>query len=115
MKVEKKDGITVLIMDERLDSLEGPKLKEAAEQLAKESGLKLVLDMGENRFIDSIGLQTLLSLRKIMTMNQGDIKIARPTPSVLRILQLTRLHRVFDIYDSVESTTESFILSAPKI
>ena len=108
MKVEKRDDVTIIVMEERVDTLEGPKLRDVVEQLAKESGLRLVLDMGGTRFVDSIGLQTLLSLRKIMTMNQGDIKIARPTPRVLETFELTRLHRVFEIYDSVESAVESF-------
>ncbi len=115
MKVEKKDGITVLKTEERLDTLEGPKLRDVVEQLAKESALRLVLDMVGTRFVDSIGLQTLLSLRKIMTINQGDIKIARPTPRVLETFELTRLDRIFEIHDSVESAVDSFILSAPKI
>ena len=109
MKVEKRDGITILTTDERLDILDGPKLKEAAEKLAQESGLRLVLDIAKTGFIDSTGLHTLLSLRKTMTMNQGDIKIARPTPQALKIFQLTRLDRVFEIHDSVESAVESFI------
>ena len=108
MKVEKRDDVTIIVTEERVDTLEGPKLRDVVEQLAKESGLRLVLDMGGTRFVDSIGLQTLLSLRKIMTMNQGDIKIARPTPRVLETFELTRLHRVFEIYDSVESAVESF-------
>ena len=49
-----------------------------------------------------------MSLHKTLTMNQGEMRIARPTPRVLEILQLTRLHRVFEIYDSVESAVESF-------
>jgi anti-anti-sigma regulatory factor len=42
-------------------------------------------------------------------MNQGDIKIARPTPQAFKVFQLTRLDRVFEIYDSVESAIESFV------
>lgn len=108
MKVEKIEGITILTTDERLDNLDGPKLKEVAEKLAQERGLRLVLDIVKTGFIDSTGLQTLLSLRKTLTMNQGDIKIAGPTPRVLQAFELTRLNRVFEIYDCVESAMESF-------
>jgi len=107
MKVEKIEGITILATDERLDNFDGPKLKEAAEKLAQESGLRLVLDIAKTRFIDSTGLHTLLSLRKIMTMNQGEIKIASPTRRVLETFELTRLDRLFEIYDSVESAVNS--------
>ena len=114
MKVEKIEGITILATDERLDNFDGPKLKEAAEKLAQESGLRLVLDIAKTRFIDSTGLHTLLSLRKIMTMNQGEIKIASPTRRVLETFELTRLDRIFEIHDSVESAVNSLNRDIPQ-
>ena len=49
MKVEKRDDVTIIVTEERVDTLEGPKLRDVVEQLAKESGLRLVLDMGGTR------------------------------------------------------------------
>jgi anti-sigma B factor antagonist len=111
MNIEHADGVTIISTDERLDSLDGPKLRETVTELAQESGLMLLLDMEKTGFIDSMGVQTLLSLRKIMTINQGDIKIASPTPRVLETFELTRLYRLFEIHHSVESATKSFHIS----
>ncbi|MGO8881142.1 MAG: STAS domain-containing protein [Desulfomonilaceae bacterium] len=108
MKVEKRDGVTILITEERLDSLDGPKLKEAVKELAQEPSLKLVIDMERTLFLDSEGCAGLVSSLRTLANNHGDMKIARPTPRVYEIFQLTRLHRVFEIYDSVESTVKSF-------
>ena len=108
MKVEKRDGITILVTEERLDSIDGPKLKDVVKQLAQESYLKLVIDMGKTLFMDSEGCGGLVSSLRTLANNHGDMKIARPTPKVFEVLQLTRLHRVFAIYDSVESAMESF-------
>jgi anti-sigma B factor antagonist len=108
MKVEKRECIHTIITAERLDALDWPKLKDEVKELAQECGVHLVLDMGKTLFIDSIGCGEIVSLHKTLTMNQGEMRIARPTPRVLEILQLTRLHRVFEIYDSVESAVESF-------
>ena len=74
-----------------------------------------MIDMGETLFLDSEGCGGLVSSLRTLVNNHGEMKIARPTPKVYEIFQLTRLHRVFEIYDSVESAMESFILSAPKI
>jgi anti-anti-sigma factor len=109
MKVEKRDGVTILITEERVDSLDGPKLRDAVKQLlAQEPCLKLVIDMGKTLFLDSEGCGGLVSSLRTLANNHGDMKIARPTPRVYEIFQLTRLHRVFEIYDSVESAVESF-------
>ena len=65
------------------------------KKLAQENGLSLVLDVVKTGFIESSGLQALLSLRTTLTMNQVDMKIGSPTPKVLETYQLTRLHRLF--------------------
>ncbi|MGO8877946.1 MAG: STAS domain-containing protein [Desulfomonilaceae bacterium] len=113
MKVQKRDGVTILVTDERLDSLDGPKLRDVVKQLlAQEPCLKLVIDMEKTLFLDSSGCGGLVSSLKTLMNNHGDMKIAGPTPKVLEIFQLTRLHRVFEIHDSVESAVESFNLSS---
>ena len=33
MKVQKRDGVTILVTEERLDSLDGPKLRDVVKQL----------------------------------------------------------------------------------
>ena len=109
MNVEKRDGITILITDERLDSLDGPKLRDVVKQLlAQESCLKIVIDMGETLFLDSSGCGGLVSSLRTLANNRGEMKIARPTPSVLEVFLVTQLHKVFEIHDSVESAVESF-------
>ncbi len=109
MKVEKIDGVTILITEERLDSLDGPKLRDVVKQLLdREPCLKLVIDMGKTLFLDSSGCGGLVSSLKTLKDNHGEMKIARPTPKVIEIFQLTRLHRVFEVHHSVESAVESF-------
>jgi anti-sigma B factor antagonist len=108
MKVEIKDGIIILVTEERLDNLDGPKLKDVIKQLAQEPCLKIVIDMERTVFLDSSGCGGLVSSLKTVMNNHGDIKIARPTSKVVEIFQLTRLHRIFEIHDSVESAIKSF-------
>jgi anti-sigma B factor antagonist len=108
MKVEKRDGITILVTEERLDSLDGPRLKEVVKDICRESGIKMVIDMEKTLFLDSSGCGSLVSSLKTLLNNNGEIRIARPNPKCLEILRLTRLHRVFAIYDSVERAVESF-------
>ena len=108
MKVEKRDVITILVTEERLDSLDGPRLKEVVKDICRESGIKMVIDMEKTLFLDSSGCGSLVSSLKTLLNNNGEIRIARPNPKCLEILRLTRLHRVFAIYDSVESAVESF-------
>lgn len=107
MHVEKIQGVTVLSTDDRLDGVAGPKLKELVKELAQESGMKLVIDMVNTTYVDSSGCGALVASLKAIVKNHGDMKIARPGPQTLTLLQFTRLHKVFQIYDSLESAVES--------
>jgi anti-sigma B factor antagonist len=49
------------------------------------------------RLVDSSGLGALIALHKTMCSRGGCVRILNPTPSVQQILELTRLHRVFEI------------------
>ncbi|MBS0656927.1 MAG: STAS domain-containing protein [Verrucomicrobia bacterium] len=62
-----------------------------------ESQLELNLDLSATRFIDSSGLGALIALQKTMRARGGQLRLLRPSPVVLQILELTRLHRVLEI------------------
>lgn len=108
MNVEKIGDVSVISADERLDAIHGPQLKNLITELVKESRFKVVIDMGQTTLMDSTGCGGLVSCLRTMLINSGDIRLARPTQRVLEILQLTRLHRAFEIHESVESAIRSF-------
>jgi anti-sigma B factor antagonist len=55
------------------------------------------VDLSGTTFMDSSGLGALIALQKTMTARGGAVRILNPTPAVQQILELTRLHRVFEI------------------
>lgn len=57
----------------------------------------LDLDLSAMTFLDSSGLGTLISLHKTLRARNGTVRLIKPTPNVQQILELTRLHRVFEI------------------
>ena len=109
MKVEKRDGVTILSTDFRLDAVNAPKLKNFVMELARDSGLKLVIDMQKTLHIDSSGCGGLMTLLMVLRANQGDMKIARAAPQPLNIFKLMELNRLLEIHDSLESALKSFV------
>ncbi|MBL9175582.1 MAG: STAS domain-containing protein [Verrucomicrobiales bacterium] len=55
------------------------------------------IDMSQTRFLDSSGLGALISIHKLMCGRGGSVRILKPTPTVLQILELTRMHRIIEI------------------
>lgn len=108
MEVEKIDGVTIVHADERLDASAAPKLKNLIKEVAQEHGIKLVVNLEKTRLIDSSGCGELVAALKTVLKNHGEMKIANPSSQVYALLQLTRLHRILDIHESLESAVKSF-------
>ena len=55
------------------------------------------IDLSQTMFVDSCGLGALISLHKAVCPRQGQVRLLHPTPPVRQILELTRMHRIFEI------------------
>src|ERR1700747_1178305 len=55
------------------------------------------LEMSQATFIDSCGLGALIALHKTACARHGALRLLSPQPAVRQILELTRMHRIFEI------------------
>jgi anti-sigma B factor antagonist len=60
----------------------------------------IVLHAAEVQFIDSSGLGTIVRLMSAARAAGGDVKICQPPAMMRKALEMTNLHRVFEIYDT---------------
>jgi anti-sigma B factor antagonist len=97
------DGKTVLRLGEqRLDVHNSGELKDFMFKLLESGGRHLVVDLSQVSFIDSSELGALLSGQKNATVRSCVFLLAGLQPRVRSMFELTRLHRVFEIYSTVE-------------
>lgn len=68
----------------------------------------VVLDFKKVNFIDSSCLGVLVSLTRKLRVNKADIKLVNMTDDVRSIFQITRLDKIFEIYDDVDEALDSF-------
>jgi anti-sigma B factor antagonist len=55
------------------------------------------IDLSKTHFIDSCGLGALIALHKTACSRGGLLRLRNPLPAVQQILELTRMHRIFEI------------------
>ena len=55
------------------------------------------IDLAETTFVDSCGLGALIAIRNMIDRQGGVVRLLNPARSAQRILELTRLHRIFEI------------------
>ena len=106
---ERRSGeIDVLELKGRLDVASAKTLKDKVQALVDQQRVRLVLDMGDIDFVDSSGLGVLVAALRSANKKGGDVKIAALQNKIRSIFELTRLHRVFEIFDATETAIASF-------
>lgn len=97
------DGTHLLVAGGDLDTETAPLLVGAFDRLLAAGGRQVVLDLAGVRFMDSSGLVALMNATTRMRKVAGDLRVASPSPSVSRLLGLTRMDKVFAVFATREA------------
>lgn len=76
------------------------------------------VDLSEINFLDSSGLGALMSLYKAAGDAQGNVvttmRLLNPQPAVQQVIELTRMHHLFEVVVNGESTNETLMARPPR-
>jgi len=109
VQVEEKGSVVVIVVkEERLDAHNSSELKAQMLNLFEEGKTNLVVDLETVRFVDSSGLGSLVSGFKNASARNGNLKLCSLQPQVKSMFELTRLHRVFEIFTTKDEALASF-------
>lgn len=89
----------VLHVSGRVDAQSSDALKREINEAAERGLIQLVVDLQHVNVIDSSGLSALVSGFKVMHERGGQLALAGLGEQIKVALELTRLNRVFPIYD----------------
>jgi anti-sigma B factor antagonist len=95
--------VDVLSFSDNLNAVTAPALRLELKDLIQTGRSRLVMDMSGVRFVDSSGLSVFVVALKAARAAGGDVVLLKLTPEVRSIVELTRLHRVFEIFDDVDA------------
>ena len=102
------NNVLILKLKGRLDASTSRDVKEKVTAIANRQKANIVFDMTDVDFIDSSGLGVLVASLRSVKESGGDIKIAALQDKVRAIFELTRLHRLFGIYNDNLTAAESY-------
>ncbi|MEZ9597031.1 STAS domain-containing protein [Shewanella sp. 10N.261.52.F9] len=83
-----------------------PTLRAAILQQINAGMSQLIIDLSQVEYIDSSGLSVLISALKRIEQIDGDIVLLSPTAGVRSLIELTRLHQIFAIYEDENAAIE---------
>ena len=84
------------------------RLRDLIHQTLDDGKRNILLNMSEVHYIDSSGLGELIAAQTTTRHRGGNLKLMKLTPRVRDLVQLTKVHRVFEVFPDEESAVASF-------
>jgi anti-anti-sigma factor len=88
-------------------------LRKDIDTLVEQGHVNLVFDMHDVSRLDSAGIGALVRSYMATHRYGGDLKLLHVPPRATRLLTMTNLASVFEMYDSESAVVESFQPSHP--
>ena len=101
------DVTIVTLPGENLDTSNAGTFKTAMAPVL-ESNRQVVFDLSNVEFVDSSGLGSILSCLRLLNAAGGDLKLCNMRKPVRVLFELVRMHRVFEISDTLEDAVKAF-------
>jgi anti-sigma B factor antagonist len=109
ISVEYADNATIVtftdekILEEKdVQALQGS-IMSVIEQAER---ISLILDFRNVRFLSSAVLGLLIRVSKKVYEHDGQLRLCNINPKIYEIFKITRLTKIFDIYQDIESAVE---------
>lgn len=91
----------IKVLDKRIDAAAAIQFKDTLKNLSSEHDGPVVLDLSNVDFVDSSGLGAIVASMKFLG-KERPLHLAGLTPVVAKVFALTRMERVFKIFNTAE-------------
>ncbi|MDO0924334.1 STAS domain-containing protein [Streptomyces sp. TG1A-8] len=98
------EGVRVVTLAGEIDHHTGDALRRALD--VPDGPPRVVADLHRVTFMDSSGINILLAAHRTLTEAGGWLRLAAPTPSVLRTLQIVGIDSVIDCRDTLHQALD---------
>ena len=103
------DSVSVVELDGRIVlGEESNSLREKLKNMVDAGKKKIVLNVGNIKYIDSTGLGTLVAAHLSANTQRASVRLCHLGKKFHEIMQVTKLLTVFDVYDTPTAAVSSF-------
>src|SRR3954452_24419839 len=89
-------------------------LRDELSSLLAQGHKNILLNMGGVSYVDSAGLGELVGAYTTATNQGGSVKLLNLQGKMKDLMQITKLHTIFAIFEDEQSAVSSFSTAAPK-
>lgn len=100
------DVLVARVLESRIAADVAPRFKQDLMDYVSKGNRSIVLDLSEVTFIDSSGLGALIASLKVLG-SDGELVLCGTRESVNSMFKLTRMNKVFRMFDSADKAVEA--------
>jgi anti-sigma B factor antagonist len=108
--MRKSGPVIVMELPEQLNHAQAKAFLRELRPLLDAEQPRLVLDCSKVRLIDSAGIAMMLHCMQEAMKRDGDMKLAAVSPASAAVLELMRVDRLFESFDTEKEAVQSFDL-----
>lgn len=110
---EMVDDVALITLTGEVDLYTAPEFKQQLLKQIEDGTLQIVVDFSDTTFIDSTTLGVLVGGVKRLRPAGGMLAIVCADRNIIKIFEITGLHRVFEIHATREAAIEAVKAGAP--
>lgn len=100
--ISEQDTIQVLEVNSLLNEYDNKEILLDVQSRIEKGLTRFVVDLSKLDFMNSVGLNFLISVMTKSRKSGGELAVANPSSQVLKLLEVTRLTPLFTIKGSLE-------------
>ena len=104
-----EEGVAVLSLGGKL--MGGPdadQVRGTIKECLDDGNKDILIDLGDVSWINSTGLGILIASHVTVTNASGNLKLSRVSKRITQIFMVTKLHTVFETFESEKEALASF-------
>jgi anti-sigma B factor antagonist len=91
-----------------IDINSSPQIRKSFDKIIDGKTMKIIINLSGVSYIDSSGLATLVEILKKTRNYGGKLRLSNLAAKVKSLFEITKLEKLFDIYDTEEEARTNF-------
>ena len=116
LNIQDRDNFIIVRFSQKC-SITNVNASEFAKEVLKHvrTGISVVLDCQNIEIFDSAAISSLIQIRKRVVGNKGRVILVNVGDQIRLLLLITRLHKIFEIHETLEAAIHSLIEKTKKV
>jgi anti-sigma B factor antagonist len=106
IKVDERSNCAILKITGDVDLYSSPQVRSQIINLVNNQQFNLLVDFTDVTYMDSSGVATLVEALQMTHRNHGKLRLFNMRQAIRDVFELSRLDKVFEIYDNEELATQ---------